>query len=111
MGCLRILIASRHKHSQKQIDDLLEKLKEDGWDFTNSILLQERLTWKASSDKTRDDITNKAIWENLIKNHDIIAGVFPPVCLVTKPENLKVYISIAGGPKGNIQHLRWESLT
>ncbi len=100
---------SRHIYSEVQTDDLIQTLKKEGLlkEGDYPFMIKFRQKWSASESEKNDTRENKEIWKALIEENDVIAGVFPPVALQTKPEGVPVFISIGGGMKGKVEHKRW----
>ena len=108
----KVVWLSRHEMSNDQKVDL-EKVLRCPVEVTT-----KNITWAASEDAEADFNANTAIWCSLA-SFDVIAGVFPPVCLKAQACCSKpVYSSISrqapelrvGDGPIPFQHMRWEKM-
>ena len=77
---------------------------------------QDNVTWLASEDANADLVANKATWNKILATTDLVAGVFPPVALESRPEGVVVFSPVSRQNKAvradgtaaiEFHHVRW----
>ena len=110
---IRVTWLSRHPMGADQLLDLAATL---GCKIQDIHVTQDNVTWQASSDVEADLDANVAIWSRLLITTDIIAGVFPPVALETRPKGLTLLSPVSRQSKAvredgsaviEFHHVRW----
>ena len=74
----RVIWLSRHPMGAEQLLSLAAYL---GCKAEEIQVTSENVTWAASSDAAADRSANEAEWLRVLKDADIVTGVFPPVAL------------------------------
>jgi len=85
MKTIKVAWCSRHPLSQEQRESLVNKLGGDVR-LVEYAVEQRNITWQATTDRGDDDAHNFSVWSDLTEEFNIIAGVFPPVALASRPE-------------------------
>lgn len=76
---IRVAWLSRHDMTKEQYD-ALEKIVRPQYGKDYSVSVENiGVHWQSSSDVWKDIEHNVDLWYGLLKSHDCIAGIFPPV--------------------------------
>ena len=76
----RVIWLSRHPMGADQLADLAAVL---GCEVSELQVTSENVTWAASEDAAADRSANEAEWLRVLKDADVVTGVFPPVAMET----------------------------
>ena len=76
----RVIWLSRHPMGADQLADLAATL---GCEVSELQVTSENVTWAASEDVAADRSANEAEWLRVLKDADVVTGVFPPVAMET----------------------------
>ena len=76
----RVIWLSRHPMGADQLADLAAVL---GCKAEELQVTSENVTWAASENAAADRSANEAEWLRVLKDADVVTGVFPPVAMET----------------------------
>lgn len=100
---------SRHSLTNSQAEDLPSLITRTHGRNDYHILVEKNyIPWRATEDAEADLEYNRGLWEDMVNKFDLLIGVLPPVALTSKPESVKVGLSVLIKRQGVVKHLRWE---
>lgn len=110
---IRVTWLSRHPMGADQFADLVAVL---GCKIEDIHVTQDNVTWQASEDAEADLDANVDIWSRILATTDVVAGVFPPVALESRPKGMLVLSPVSRQSKAvradgtaaiEFHHVRW----